>query len=146
MLISIIMPNIVVTKDRSDSSRAKSEEQALASALESYYIDHNQYPLPDYDENGRPVIPHILTTPFAYITSLFHDPFKDKGKGYYGYGCDMPTNSIDTVYGYNTSYRGYGNNTVYSNSTVGGSCGWIVVSYGPDRVDGNSKMKIYCFL
>lgn len=87
--------------------KVKAEQQTIATALESYYTDYNCYPSPDHDAEGKPVLPHVLTTPVAYLKSLPFDPFKNKGKGYYGYG----------------SYT-------YS--------GWIVTSYGPDKVDGNS--------
>ena len=97
---------------RSKVSRAKAEQQSIATALESYYIDNNCYPKPDYDENGKPILPHSLTTPTAFLTSLFHDPFKKFGKGYYEYGGGLQKDYF--------------------------SSGWIVTSYGPDGVDGNS--------
>ena len=95
---------------RSTVSQVKAEQQTIATALESYYRDNHVYPKPDFDEHGRPIVPYILTTPVAYLSKLLNDPFKDKGKGYYEYGCDTGR-------------------------------GWIVTSYGPDRVDGNSGIS-----
>ena len=108
--VVFIYPNFFLSPSgESPTWGTKAEEQSLATALESYYIDNNCYPLPDYDQNGRPVIPRVLSTPIAFVTSLFHDKFKDNGKGYYGYGVDT-------------------------------TLGWIVASYGPDRMDGNLGM------
>ena len=106
----IILYNGRYGQDRSTTARAKSEQQSIATALEAYFMDNNSYPLPDYDSEGKPIQPHILTTPIAYLTSIFHDPYKNKGKGIYEYGCDKDKD-------------------------------WIITSYGPDRVDGNSKVK-----
>jgi type II secretory pathway pseudopilin PulG len=111
---AIAIPNFMASKNQTiDSryliSRVYGEHQALQTALESYYIDYNCYPLPDYDGQGKPIIPHTLTTPIPYIAKLFHDPFKNNGLGYYEYGCDTSTTRR-----------------------------WIVTSYGPDTMDGNS--------
>ena len=105
--------------------KVRLNEQNLATAIESYYIDHCRYPWPDFDKNGKPVIPHILTTPTAYLAcgssqtsyhlfisdcNLVIDPFKEKGKGILGYGCGYSPES------------------------------WIVTSYGPDKVNGNMSI------
>ena len=95
-------------------SRVKGELQSLATALEYYYIDNNAYPLPDYDNDGNQILPKALSTPVAFITSRFHDPFNHRGKGFYGYG-------------------------IHNSTSNDSSDGWILTSYGPDKVDGNSS-------
>jgi len=82
----------------------------ISNALESYYIDNSQYPLPDTSSTGKYVIPHLLTTPVAYIDHLMRDPFSPDNKEYYSYwSAYSPT--------------GY----------------YILAGYGPDGVSGNAK-------
>lgn len=95
---------------RSMVSQVKAEQESIASALNKYYAVNYFYPAPDYDKNGRPIVPHALTTPVAYLPSLIFDPYNHDGKGYFGYG-------VDTLKG------------------------WIITSYGPDKVDGNSGVS-----
>jgi prepilin-type N-terminal cleavage/methylation domain-containing protein len=131
ILAAIAIPNFLAAQTRSKVSRAKAESQSLATALESYYIDNNVYPRADQPVNLGPAesydgagtyaadggcIPAALTTPVAFITSLFKDPFKKNGKGFYEYG-GGPT-------------QGTGIAQTWP------SGGWIVTSYGPDNVDG----------
>lgn len=107
------------------TATVKANMQSLATAIESYYIDHCQYPWPDFYENGRPILPHLLTTPVAYYPcgsrnstavvlvndcDIIYDPFNNNGKGILGYGSGH-------------SYSGEG---------------WIITSYGPDTVPGNT--------
>ncbi len=101
-------------QQRSRVSRVKVDQQSLAIALEAYFVTNSTYPSPDQDTQGRYVTPHVLTTPVAFITNLPKDPFKDNGKGLYGYA-----------------------KLVVSGDT-GSQEHWIVTSYGPDWVDGNS--------
>ena len=131
ILAAIAIPNFLAAQTRSKVSRAKAEQQSLATALESYYIDNNVYPRADqpsevgpsetftsdgsYTQDGG-CIPRALTTPVAFITSLFKDPFKANGKGFYEYG------------GGPTVGTGIGQTWP--------SGGWIVTSYGPDGTDG----------
>ncbi len=85
-------------ESRAKVSRAKSELRRLAVGIESYYIDSNEYPAMTMDPNrvmdrqyykNRPTVvgrtfmarhdsPLIsLTTPVAYLTDLYADPFAD---------------------------------------------------------------------
>jgi len=94
----LLVPETGFPPTRVKVSRVKAEQASLATALEAYYIDNNHYPLPDYDGRGKPIIPKTLTTPYAYITSLFHDPFNTNGHGLYGYSLD--TNHRWTIYSF----------------------------------------------
>jgi hypothetical protein len=112
--------------------RALSDMRSMATALESYYVDCNAYPawtdqpgelqLPR--TGGAKAIPSFmaktdkhqamtLTTPIAYMTSLFTDPFSGQ-----------PASTF-----------------VYYAATVGEKKGWIIVSAGPDgRYDLDTKL------
>ncbi|MBX3730500.1 MAG: type II secretion system protein GspG [Candidatus Sumerlaeia bacterium] len=91
----------------SNWSRARADMQALAVALESFYLDHNAYPSPephpvlrpDQFADGLAALPAGLTTPVAYVTARPTDPFQGRA---------MP-------YIYHASGRG-----------------WLLVSPGPD--------------
>jgi prepilin-type N-terminal cleavage/methylation domain-containing protein len=107
ILAAIAVPNFLEAQVRSKVSRVRSDHRSLATAIESYYVDNNKYPawtrdtsdcadhglIPDSSE-GIGVAPGVtfrvreegvtagnefftLTTPIAYITSYFPDPFAD---------------------------------------------------------------------
>jgi hypothetical protein len=115
---------------RNKVSRAKSDMRSMATALEAYFVDTNHYPasvpgthllsfnkapatrkMPSFrlgvktkSPNGREIaIPMTVTTPIAYITRYFKDPFQVS-----------PTDPQPTF-----AYYGDTN-------------GWILISPGPD--------------
>ena len=97
ILAAIAVPNFLEAQTRSKVSRVKADLRTLASAIESYGTDNNEYPPvpialgPRY-RNFRP-----LTTPIAYISQIPRDPFKSPDPhargpwhfGIYAYGA-MP--------------------------------------------------------
>ena len=123
ILAAIAVPNFLEAQVRSKVSRAKSDMRSLATGIESYYVDNNQYPLsartsreaacvgnvnyflasnqgntaaattlraiPTFSaqQNASPRI-GTLTTPVAYITSYFADPFLDTKGASFGYYSD----------------------------------------------------------
>jgi len=90
ILAAIAVPNFLEAQVRSKVSRAKADMRTAVTALESYVVDHNHYPLAvSLDEpweftmfsTNEPIeslLPHTITTPVAYITALPRDPFPDK--------------------------------------------------------------------
>lgn len=111
-------------------SRVRSDLRSLATALESYYIDHGTYPahtrVPEQaaftkqfaSKDGSKQLPFpmlrdrrgneafaTLTTPTAYLTHYFYDPFaKEKGRSF-----------------------------AYWSTVVEGHAGWIAWSPGPNK-------------
>ncbi|MCB2155186.1 type II secretion system protein GspG [bacterium] len=99
ILAAIAVPNFLEAQVRSKVSRVKSDQRSLATAIESYYVDNNVYPAMTLTLNesadsaliasgnsaGRTFqlrnsqAPDLstLTTPIAYVTSYFVDPFAD---------------------------------------------------------------------
>lgn len=101
ILAAIAVPNFLEAQVRSKVSRVKSDHRSLATAIEAYYVDNNLYPaaamgtananLISADtatlasgDAGRTfalrqgtVVLSTLTTPIAYITTYFADPFAD---------------------------------------------------------------------
>jgi type II secretion system protein G len=89
ILAAIAVPNFLEAQTRSKVARAKSDLRTIATALEAYRADTNQYPLGNrYGNcfccstfpNDAPTLER-LTTPIAYLTGAgsFTDPFANKG-------------------------------------------------------------------
>ncbi|GAB4315611.1 MAG: hypothetical protein Kow0059_07770 [Candidatus Sumerlaeia bacterium] len=93
ILAAIAVPNFLEAQVRSKVSRARTDMRSAATALESYAVDHNKYPpmlgAPPFGQTvnqnngygnargfGWRGLPHQLTTPIAYITSIPQDVFK----------------------------------------------------------------------
>jgi len=89
ILAAIAVPNFLEAQTRAKVSRARADLRTMATAVESYHIDWNTYPIDDV----RPILtgpnalstaesffPVTLSTPVAYITtSRPIDPFVSKG-------------------------------------------------------------------
>jgi type II secretion system protein G len=76
ILAAIAVPNFLEAQVRAKVSRAKADMRTIATALETYFVDHGQYP--NDHEYGWPwYLTYLLTTPIKYITDkrLF-DPFR----------------------------------------------------------------------
>jgi type II secretion system protein G len=78
ILVAIAIPNFLQAQIRAKVSRVKADMASLATALEAYAVDNNQYPWALY-ANARKYFNDTLlnlTTPIAYISSLPVDPFE----------------------------------------------------------------------
>jgi type II secretion system protein G len=83
ILAAIAVPNFLEAQTRSKVSRARADMRSLGTAIESYRIDNNSYPLDGDDFPGaNPLVDfdamlrlHVVTTPIAYIGSVPFDPF-----------------------------------------------------------------------
>lgn len=80
ILAAIAVPNFLEAQTRAKVSRVRADQRSLATAIESYYIDYNRYPLSVDKTTDATWSPRIraytaLTTPVAYITSAFPDAF-----------------------------------------------------------------------
>jgi type II secretion system protein G len=75
ILAAIAVPNFLEAQTRAKVSRVKADQRSLATAIETYRIDWNRYPNTDTRYLEERYVP--MTTPTAYITSIFFDPFGD---------------------------------------------------------------------
>jgi Tfp pilus assembly protein PilE len=108
ILVAIAVPNFFQAQTRAKVSRIKADLRTCATALEAYYIDNNAYPQPDYDNS---VLPHSLTTPISYLTSIPSDFFSfEKNQRYHYYTGEIELESENTTKPY-----------------------WIISSLGPDQ-------------
>jgi type II secretion system protein G len=89
ILAAIAIPNFLEAQVRAKAARVKADLRTYGTAIEIYRIDHGKYPSwPDpgaiheahcaangmWPDCNDPV-PYLLTTPIAYISDLFDDPF-----------------------------------------------------------------------
>ncbi|MBN1475376.1 prepilin-type N-terminal cleavage/methylation domain-containing protein [Candidatus Sumerlaeota bacterium] len=135
ILAGIALPNFIEAQTRAKVSRAMADMRSIATALEAYRIDHNQYPAENYLGDGwdggfglnNSVKMRPLTTPVAFITSLPADIFAELGD---------PMNKIPPV----TYHYAALNDVVWPNNTFfqgdnpeNRHCLWVLQSSGPDR-------------
>jgi len=78
ILAAIAVPNFLEAQVRSKVSRAKADMRSMATGIESYSVDYNQYPVEEIatGDMGWYRFPHSLTTPIAFLTQSFKDPFR----------------------------------------------------------------------
>jgi type II secretory pathway pseudopilin PulG len=97
---AIGIPNFIEAQGRSKVSRVQAELRSINTGLESYFVDWNKYPQRLEQ----------MTTPIAYITKIFNDPFNtsetykyllDSGKNswkIYSLGPDQTDNEGEITY------------------------------------------------
>ncbi len=149
ILAAIAVPNFLEAQTRAKVSRAKADMRSLTTGMEAYYIDHNRYPpvfttmVPAWFTTtgvGRSVfksgqdgvsarfIP--LTTPIAYITSVFAEPFAVNGVA----AGTFPQQVYDTFdYVQAAEFQpGTGFGAGQGSALTSGGA-WRIASVGPDR-------------
>lgn len=141
ILSGMAVPVFLEAKVRANVSRAKADMRMVAMAMETFFVDHGEYPVPD-DENGEPIpadvfdrdpfdtrIPTSLTDPVAYIDYRLDDPFVATGAP------EDRTFLLYTKY-YFDSALGEGSYKTYMEELVGPASvlnvEYVVVSRGPD--------------
>jgi type II secretion system protein G len=149
ILAAIAVPNFLEAQTRAKVSRTQADMRTLATAIELYTIDHNRTPTiltgtssllngPSLVNSALPGNNWVsyrfrrLTTPIAYITTVFPDVFAPSGKmqnsssGYdsFDYGDQL----IDKDLGRS------GGQLLYAGRTSGAT--WRTVSCGPDNWQG----------
>jgi len=85
ILAAIAVPNFLEAQTRSKVTRAKADMRSIATAIEAYRVDLNQYPLDPVYYNWIANLPeravwplYVLTTPIAYMTQVPIDVFRTK--------------------------------------------------------------------
>lgn len=146
ILAAIAVPNFLEAQVRSKVSRVKSDHRSIATALESYYIDNNQYvEQGDTTSNTFPTITDVnkvwgregqkaiawrLSTPISYLsstTSAFSDPF------FSSYGLASAVNDTK-FYNYSGDYlRG---RTYDASQDAGGPAGFQALSQELFQING----------
>lgn len=140
ILAAIAVPNFLEAQVRSKVSRVKSDMRSIATAVEAYMVDYNNYPDQTPGQNrGFIANIQILSTPVAYITSVnIQDPFNPPPHD--GWPWTMP--GLGTL-----RYCFYGgwvgepwgayHTPLMRTKTV------TLVSFGPDRKSGYGEFFVY---
>ena len=119
ILAAIAIPNFLMAQVRAKVARAMADLDTCANAGETYFVDHNYYPVTD--PGG--FLPHTLTTPIAYLSNInLYDPFDPiltatPGQWRYTYH-NLPWYELN--FGWRTLWR-----ELYGP--------WRSCSFGPDR-------------
>jgi len=161
ILAAIAVPNFLEAQTRSKVSRVKADMRSLATAIESYTVDHNKpptvivlgktatssNPFGDYSAiNQSASTPNCvsarfkrLTTPVAYVTSIFVDVFRPQGYGV------SPTGTVEIEYDTFDYWEAYdfapGSGAydqgvaTWRGAGLTSGASWRLVSAGPDRVN-----------
>jgi prepilin-type N-terminal cleavage/methylation domain-containing protein len=119
ILASIAMPNFLEAQVRARVSRAKADMRTLALGLEIYCVDYGWYPHDDWGDENQSW--KQLTTPIAYLGTIFPDPFSRERKPFEYSNSDerLTSGTQGQRVNQNAAYRGAG-------------LDWIVFSRGPD--------------
>ncbi|MCC5877205.1 MAG: prepilin-type N-terminal cleavage/methylation domain-containing protein [Candidatus Sumerlaeia bacterium] len=160
ILAAIAVPNFLEAQTRSKVSRARADLRTIATALESYAVDHNRYPpTPFFGVTGvLRVVPNNLSTPVAYITTAqMSDPFIDRTLGDFEYPTAPPNNKspwtpcssgncspyepTNPTAGWRYYYqsnvdgrRGAGTQAALLQFAVPAQGNWVLASLGPNEV------------
>ena len=130
ILAAIAVPNFLEAQTRSKVARIKGDMRAIATALEAYAVDNNDYP--DTINGGDTYVQYMvppLSTPVAYLSdsASIRDPFTPEHSGFTT-GPDWK--GTFWYASYNGKWTDMGN-------MWPGHRGAIMASYGPDRVQDN---------
>jgi type II secretion system protein G len=143
ILAAIAVPNFLEAQVRSKVSRCKADMRSLVTALESYAVDNNKYPPPadtatyaNADPWGNYFhsrIPNYLTTPVAYVTALYQDPFVTQNNTF-----TSATYPYETMVGkryvyYETEGMVQNLGDYWGGTLVPWVGKWLMFGYGPDR-------------
>ena len=138
ILAAIAVPNFLEAQVRSKVSRTKSDMRSLATAIESYAVDYNHFPIDYAPDVSYPFYFHTcISTPQTYITNAFMwDVFGVQRKLSSG-------NPNKILWRYR--YRAFVEDHLVAiwGSGMGSDCngcvgaqkvlgGWAIYSYGPD--------------
>ncbi len=155
ILAAIAVPNFLEAQVRSKVSRVKADMRSLATALEAYAVDNNNWYPPhneifDPRNNSDPLdqtggdypadhirAPSFLTTPVAYITALFEDPFMSQDSQ--NPAPFRPTTLFRRITYWNLRWLAtfYSTSTNFNN-TYRNAGGYLMYSWGPDRAIATS--------
>jgi len=89
ILAAIAVPNFLEAQVRAKVSRGRADMRTLVTAAEAYAVDYNTYPPAEEYNNNDPLtlewnansqwfharMGSPLTTPIAYVSTLYEDPF-----------------------------------------------------------------------
>ena len=139
ILAAIAVPNFLEAQTRSKVARVQNDLRNLATALESYRVDNNDY-IPHVDSQAEF---NRLTSPIAYITSVPECPFariRGRMDNIFGYGAwNYHMEDVRIIYdmGWWPEQR-----PMVADLHAHGKI-WLVWSIGPDLVHNLYTVGVY---
>lgn len=139
ILAAIAIPNFLQAQTRAKVARVKSDHQMFATAFQTYYVDHNDYP-PDVHSRvfcgGGPNGWHLnflfyLSTPIDYVSSTesYPDPFGGTVEG-----IENPSYKYySLVPGMCPGFYSWGQAVAPASPGNLPRAGCVIFSYGPDH-------------
>ena len=124
ILAAIAVPNFINARLRAQIAHVAGDFKAIATALETYKLDHNHYPIDS--DNATPWGLTMLTTPVAYMNTFARDPFVRVDQVYVAGGGDS---SSAPIYEMGTDTPWERRSPRYELGT------WSLTSTGPDADD-----------
>ncbi|MFH1740803.1 MAG: prepilin-type N-terminal cleavage/methylation domain-containing protein [bacterium] len=131
ILAAIAVPNFMNARIRAQVARVRSDMRSFGVALDSYAVDHNDYP---YGHRGYVTgVLYELTTPTSYLSNVGQeDPF--------GAGSWQPSGEKNkktyTYVSYNGQWARYdGTTRPYFPGKLEYFKGFGLASFGPDKFD-----------
>ncbi len=76
ILAAIAVPNFINAQLKAKVTRAYSDMGSIATALDMYFLDQNDFPTSNYVERYPKRALRRLTTPVSYLAGLPTDPFR----------------------------------------------------------------------
>jgi len=157
ILAAIAVPNFLEAQTRSKVSRTKADIRSLATGLEAYAVEWNNYPTGCAIIGGVPQTPYVsrlmrlqpLTTPVAFLTSIFPDVFNNKDQaqtevanGAPGQGRLIPESELRIVVYWSPflldvwSFSDTHINNTFAElpNEVRKKANWMLLSFGPDQI------------
>jgi len=161
ILAAIAVPNFLEAQTRAKISRVKADFRTIATAVETYRVDHNTYPpqgprtnqdwpylrdntrvyggdSPGHARDNPPIAWH-LSTPIAYVTSttsVFADPFFTTHEEDSQTGASLNNNHSNYNFSgdYVTGFTATSAAFLFETAELwSNNSGWHIRSRGPDR-------------
>ncbi len=147
ILAAIAVPNFLEAQTRSKVSRVKADMRSIATAVESYYVDYNRYPIAGQWVAQTNFFNNRLkgiTTPVAYMTSLPIDIFWKESSQfpvtpgtqatfeYEDFTTAVTGEQLGTLPDYQIFATRGAMTAYYGNQ---GEVAWVLNSAGPDRIN-----------
>ena len=140
ILAAIAVPNFLEAQMRAKTSRVLSDLRSIKVGLESYSIDYGTYLLdgndyPKFDLGNFNCKRNLmkLTTPIAYLSTIFSDPFHHSNKDSFSKILTPDPPPYPYIY---MTFQGY---SVHNGTPEK----YYLFSLGPDQDFENDKDKIY---
>ncbi len=144
ILAAIAVPNFLNAQVRARVAKVESDFRTIATALESYYLDNNYYPVWRKFEGGDiwPVSTRLypLTSPISYMGSVPEDPFMKSSNGML---IKQQTHDAYDGYNYGDAWTSYNTLKQTSLSADWRCSKWRIESAGPDAVQNAGGIPTY---